>query len=93
MKPYQSLIGIASLIFLLSSCNDSTVANLETERDELQEKLTTLESSFDDVQLKIRRLESEIDDFDIEEWKDNVPEVVDASDDLKRAVSDVEDEF
>ena len=41
----------------------------------------------------MQSLESEIDDFDIEDWKDNIPEVVDAFDDLKRAVSDVEDEF
>ena len=38
----------------------------------------------------MRNLKSEMDDFDYEDWKVNVPEVVDAFDDLKRAVQDVE---
>ena len=97
MKSLPYLISSVILIITLSSCRDTSLENrvseLEDQAYELESKISGIEYEFDDVLSAMRSLESEIDDFDYEDWKVNVPEVVDEFDDLKRAVSDVEYEF
>lgn len=92
MKRIASALVMLLLIgIFVAGCTESS--HLQDRVDELESKLSDVESEFDDVLSRMRDLESEIDDFNYEDWKINVPEVIDAFDDLKRAVSDVEYEF
>ena len=87
----SALVALLMVATFMAGCTGSS--DLQDRVDELESKLSDIESEFDDVLSRMRDLESEIDDFDYEDWKINVPEVVDAFDDLERAVSDVEYEF
>lgn len=89
--------SLVAAVFMVGCCNSpgllDQVDELQSQVDGLESKLADIESEFDDVLSGMRYLESEIDDFDYEDWETNVPEVVDAFDDLRREVSDLEHEF
>lgn len=66
---------------------------LKSEVEKLEGQIDRIESQFGDVTGSVIKLANEIEDFSSENWKKNVPEVEYEFEQLRQAVSEVQDEF
>tara|TARA_R110002167_G_scaffold198370_1_gene401415 strand:- start:65 stop:358 length:294 start_codon:yes stop_codon:yes gene_type:complete len=97
MRKQLYVLVLMLLPVTFSGCRDADaevqISELEDQLGELEAKLYNIENEFNDVLSGMRSLESEIDDFDFEDWSDNVPEVIEEFEDLKKAIKDVKNEI
>ena len=92
----------AAISFALVSCRNNDefgrssgeqIEALKSKVEKLEGKIDRIESQLGDVTGSVLKLANEIEDFSNENWKENVPEVEYEFEQLRQAVSDVEDEF
>jgi len=61
---------------------------IDKNEKQFQNYLSELENRYSDVENAMSDLRSEVDDFDYEDWRINVGEVQDATDELESQISD-----